>query len=246
MRAVGICKAFGAIQALRNVTISLPDEGIVGIIGPNGAGKSTLINILTGFLKPDSGDFFLDSRNVNHLSPFRLARAGISRTFQSLRLFENCTVKDNVMLALQSLKQENFLSAFDRRNVSEIERVNGGKALEWLEFVGLHRYADARPAALSYGQQKLLSLAMCMASESRIIFLDEPASGIDFLNLVSLVEILRKACSKGVLIVMVEHNLEFVSDVASMVVLMGKGEIVSEGQAGEIINQRDIMEVYLG
>src|SRR6185369_15883449 len=165
-RCEGLNKSFDGTRALQDVRLEFPSTGIVAIIGPNGAGKTTLLNLLAGFLRADAGRCFLGRRELTRLAPHRIARLGIARTFQDLRLIALVPVLENVMLARPNQKGERLLSALLRFGVAQEESRNREEAMRWLRFVGLDKMGHEVAGELSYGQQKLLTLACCLATDA--------------------------------------------------------------------------------
>jgi ABC-type branched-subunit amino acid transport system ATPase component len=171
-------KSFDGVRALADVSLEFPSSGIIAVIGPNGAGKTTLINVLTGFLRADSGRSFLGERKLTGLAPHKIARLGIGRTFQDLRLINLVSVLENVMLARPNQKGERLLPALFRFGAAVEEKRNHEEAMRLLRFVELADKANELAGELSYGQQKLLTLACCLATKARILLLDEPVAGV--------------------------------------------------------------------
>ena len=178
IRCDRLCKSFDGIRAVADLTLELPETGVVAIIGPNGAGKTTLLNLLTGFLRPDSGRCLLGGREITQLAPHRIARLGVGRTFQDLRLIEQVPGLENVMLARPNQRGEGLLAALLRFGVAKEEAANREEAMRLLRFVGLADKAAELAGELSYGEQKLLTIACCLATEARILFFDEPVTGV--------------------------------------------------------------------
>jgi ABC-type branched-subunit amino acid transport system ATPase component len=231
LRCEELSKSFDGVRALAGVSLELPSSGIVAIIGPNGAGKTTLINVLTGFLQPQAGRAFLGGRELTRLAPHKVARLGIARTFQDLRLISLVPTLGNVLLARANQKGENLWRALLRVGVADEEVRNREEALRWLAFVGLGEKADELAGELSYGQQKLLALACCLATGSGILLLDEPVAGVHPEMVAKILGLLRELKAIGKLVVFVEHDIASVRQVADMVLVM---------------EQREILEAYVG
>ena len=246
LRCDGLQKSFDGVCALADVGLELPPTGITAVIGPNGAGKTTLLNILTGFLRPDRGQCFLGEREMTHLSPHRIARLGIARTFQDLRCILQVSVLDNVLLARPNQRGETLLGALLRFGVAAEEDRNREAAERLLTFVGLADKDSELAGELSYGQQKLLTLACCVATEARILFLDEPVAGVHPEMASQILELLRQLSDQGKLIVFIEHDIGAVRQVADHVIVMDEGRIIAQGPPREVLERPEIMEAYLG
>ncbi|MBI1927589.1 ATP-binding cassette domain-containing protein [Candidatus Poribacteria bacterium] len=187
-----ISKTFGGIRAVDDGTFTVAQQQIVALIGPNGAGKTTLFNLCTGFLRPDFGTVQFKAHNLTHLPPHQITLLGITRTFQDLRLIRQMTVLENVLLAMPRQAGEGLWGALWGRRSARQERANREQAMQWLEFVGLMDKANDLGEALSYGQQKLLSLACCMASEAEVLLLDEPVAGVQPAMTEQIVDYIRQ------------------------------------------------------
>ncbi len=244
LRCESIKKAFGGVVALADVSIGFPETGVVAIIGPNGAGKTTLLNILTGFLAPDSGRWHLGAQELTGLPPHRIARLGITRTFQELRLVREVSALENVMLARPRQKGEGLVAALTGWGWRAEEAVNRAEALRLLQFVGLE-HADQDAGSLSYGQQKLLSLAMCLAADARVLLLDEPVAGVHPELVGRILSLLKRIAGDGRLVVFIEHNIAAVRQVADEVIVLDDGAVVAQGRPDVVLSRDDILEAYL-
>ena len=245
-RCEGLSKSFDGVRAMVDVGLKFPSSGIVAIIGPNGAGKTTLINVLTGFLRPEAGRAFLGEQDLTRLAPHRIARLGVARTFQDLRLIAQVPVLENVMLARPNQKGEGLLAALLRFGVAAEDRQNHEEAKRWLRFVGLDEKANEMAGELSYGQQKLLALACCLATGSRILLLDEPVAGVHPDMIAKILALLRELKLMGKLVVFIEHDIASVRQVADLVIVMDEGKVIAQGKAEEVLERPEIMEAYVG
>jgi ABC-type branched-subunit amino acid transport system ATPase component len=245
-RCKNLSKSFDGVHAVDGVTLEFPGSGITAIIGPNGAGKTTLLNVLTSFLKPDAGNCFLGAHETSHLPPHRIARLGVARTFQDLRLISQVSVLENVLLARPRQRGERLVPALFRFGVAAEERQNREEAMRLLDFVGLAEKAREAAGELSYGQQKLLALACCLATDARLLLLDEPVAGVAPGMSSRILELLRKLCNDGKLIVFIEHDIEAVRRAADLVIVMDHGKVIAQGPARDVLEQPAIMEAYLG
>jgi len=245
LRASALEKSFDGVRALSGVGLAFPSSGVVGIVGPNGAGKTTLLNVITGFFQPDSGRCFLGDRDITKLAPWRIARLGIARTFQELRLIQQVPVLENVMLARPNQRGEELFFALTRIGVAREEAANREASLELLRFVGLENQDSDLADELSYGQQKLLSLAVCLATEAPILLLDEPIAGVHPEMAEHILELLVRLKAEGKLVVFVEHDLGAVRRIADRVIVMDEGKVIAQGSPGEVLARPEIMEAFV-
>lgn len=245
LRCEGISKSFDGVQALAGVDLHFPSSGIVAIIGPNGAGKTTLLHVLTGFLRADSGRCFAGNQEVTHLPPHRIAHLGIARTFQDLRLIFQVPCLENVLLARPGQRGERLLPALLRFGVAAEEKRNRAEALRWLRFAGLEAQAYELAGELSYGQQKLLTIACCLATEACVLLLDEPVAGLHPEMVEQILGLLRELRQAGKLVVFVEHDLAAVRQIADVVIVMDDGKVIAQGSPHEVLDRPEIMEAYL-
>jgi ABC-type branched-subunit amino acid transport system ATPase component len=239
-----LIKTFDGIRAVDGVSLTVAPQQIVAIIGPNGAGKTTLFNLITGFLTPDAGSIYFKGRNITKLPPDKIARLGLARTFQDLRLIHRLTVLENVLLARPNPLGETWYGAiFSRWQKSELKERE--IAMQWLQFVGLASQANELAGALSYGQQKLLTLACCLAFGADLLLLDEPVSGVAPATIEQLVDYIRQLPKMGKTVVFIEHNLEVVKQLADWVVVMDEGKVISEGKWDVVSQDAKVLEAYL-
>jgi len=245
-RCQEVSKSFDGVHAVDDVTLEFPASGITALIGPNGAGKTTLLNMLTGFLRPNAGHCFLGECETTHLSPHRIARMGVARTFQDLRLIQQVSVLDNVMTARPNQRGERLFIALTRIGLAREERANRSKSLELLRFVGLADKANDLAGELSYGEQKLLTLSVCLATEAQILLLDEPVAGVAPQMVERILGLLRELNKQGQRIVFIEHDIEAVRRTAETVIVMDDGKIIAQGKTQEVLERAEIMEAYLG
>lgn len=246
LRCKNLSKSFGGVQALANVSLEFPTSGIVAIIGPNGAGKTTLLNVVTGFLRPSAGQAFVGKCELTRLPAHKIARLGVARTFQDLRLISQVSVLENVLVARPNQKGEGLLRALFRFGVAVEERKNQEAAMHWLEFVGLDGAAMQPAGELSYGQQKLLTLACCLATEAPVLLLDEPVAGVHPEMIKRILGLFRDLRSLDKLVVFIEHDIASVREVADSVVVMDHGKIIAQGEPSDVLEQPEIIEAYVG
>lgn len=241
----GLSKSFDGVHALQDVTLRFPSSGLVAIIGPNGAGKTTLVNIISGFLRPDAGAVLLGDRELTHLAPHNIVRLGIGRTFQDLRLISQVPVMENVLLARPNQKGEGLLHALLRKGMAAEEARNQTEALRCLQFVGLASQADELAGNLSYGQQKLATLACCLATEANILILDEPVAGMHPQMVERILGLLRQLRDSGKLVIFIEHDLASVRQVAELVIVMDEGKVIAQGKPCEVLDRPEIINAYV-
>ena len=246
LRCENLSKSFGGVHALTNVSLEFPTSGIVAVIGPNGAGKTTLLNVVTGFLRPGAGQAFLGESELTHLPAHKIARLGIARTFQDLRLISQVSALENVLVARPNQKGEKLLRALFRFRIAAEERKNQEAAMYWLEFVGLDGAAKQPAGQLSYGQQKLLTLACCLATEAPILLLDEPVAGVHPDMIERVLGLFRELRSRDKLVVFIEHDIASVRDVADAVIVMDHGKIIAQGKPSDVLERPEIIEAYVG
>ncbi|MBI5088462.1 MAG: branched-chain amino acid ABC transporter ATP-binding protein/permease [Actinobacteria bacterium] len=247
LETVGVSKRFGGIIAAHDLHIELRRGTITALVGPNGAGKTTVFNLLTGFIPPDGGSVKLNGRELVGLNPNQVARHGLVRSFQDVRLFNRLSCLQNVMMAVQNQAGENFGTlAFSHRKVKSVEAQTRAKALDWLGFVGMADFADVPAGALSYGQTKLVSLARVLATEAEVLLLDEPASGIDTKWVDTMLDLIEAVREQGRTVCVVEHNLHVVGRLADHTYFMELGEITAQGTIAELTNTPRPAEAYFG
>lgn len=247
LRCENLKKSFGGVQVLKDFSCIFPAQGIarVGIIGPNGAGKTTLFNILTGFLHPDSGKCFLGNLEITHLSPSQIAQAGIVRSFQDLRLILQITVLENILLGRPHQQGEKLLRAITRFNLAKEESQNRKKAIQLLHFVGLEDKATALASELSYGQQKLLTIACCLATDAKVLLLDEPIAGVHPDMAMRILGLLQQLQLEGKLVIFIEHDISAIRQASDQVIVMDGGTLIAQGSPNEVLERSEIMEAYL-
>jgi branched-chain amino acid transport system ATP-binding protein len=232
LSVAGLTKRFGGIVANHAISFDVAAGELVGIIGPNGAGKSTLFEIITGFYHPDEGEVRLDGARLTGLSPDAVCRRGVARTFQKLRPFPGLTVLDNVMVGALTRTR-------DVRHARERARELVGK-------VGLGEKAEAHARTLSTGQRKRLELARALATEPRVLLLDEVTGGVDQRSIPELVRLVRDLHAGGLTLLVIEHNMRVITAVAQRIVALHLGEVIADGAPDAVARDRRVVEAYLG
>jgi ABC-type branched-subunit amino acid transport system ATPase component len=242
----GLQKSFGGTCALADVSLQFPPAAVTAIIGPNGAGKTTLLNVITGFVRPDQGQCFVKGTDTTGWSPQRIAREGICRSFQDLRVISRLSVVEHVMLARPHTLGDTLFRALTRLGVSADAARQREESMRLLATVGLENRATASAAGISYGEQKLLTLACCLSTEAQLLFLDEPVSGVHPLFIDRILKILYDIRKAGKTVVFIEHDIESVRQVADRVIVMDEGRVVADGPPHDVLARGEIMRVYLG
>lgn len=243
----GLCRSFGLLKAVNDVSLQVGRGSMTGLIGPNGAGKSTLFNLLTGALKPDSGSVTLDGRDVTGLAPDRLFASGLGRTFQIPRPFARMSVLENVMLAPMGQTGETITGPFLFRNRMQAEeRQIRAKALEVLDFVTLGPLADHPAGQVSGGQMKLLELARVLMGNPALILLDEPAAGVNPVLTKTLIGKIEELNRQGTTFVIIEHDMDFVMQHCDPVIALAEGSVIFEGTSAEAMANPVLLDAYLG
>ncbi len=239
---------FGGLRAVNNYNLELQPGQIRGLIGPNGAGKTTIFNLISGIYRPTEGDILLNGKSIVGLKPYQIAAMGLGRTFQNLRLWRHMSVVDHVRMARYSKINYGLVGAFfgtrkRRQEEAEIDQ----KAHSLLELVGAAHLADQRVVNLSYGVQRRVEMARALATEPKILFLDEPTAGMNPEELIQMMEIIRRIHSElGLAIFLIEHRLKVVMELCEIIQTLVFGEVIAEGSSEEIQNDAKVIEAYLG
>lgn len=243
----GLTVRFGGVTALDNVSYSVPEGIIQAVIGPNGAGKTTLFNCISGALEPSEGAISFLGNGIGGLAPNRIARAGIARTFQHVALFNKMSVIENVMLGRHPRTSSGFFAAGLRmpRMRSE-ERLIRERAAEYLDLVGLGEFHSVEAGTLPLGKQKILEIARALATEPRLLLLDEPAGGLNMRETEDLGELIQAIRGRGVTVMLVEHDMNLIMDISDQVLVLYYGWVLASGAPGEIKENESVIEAYLG
>ncbi|HEM4204510.1 ABC transporter ATP-binding protein [Streptococcus suis] len=243
-----LTKNFGGLTAVGDVTMELHEGELVGLIGPNGAGKTTLFNLLTGVYEPSEGTISLAGTILNGKAPSKIASLGLGRTFQNIRLFKNMTVLENVLIGLGNHgKSEVFASFFRLPAFYKNEEALKTKAIELLKIFDLDGDADTLAKNLPYGQQRRLEIVRALATEPKILFLDEPAAGMNPQETAELTQLIRKIKEEfGITIILIEHDMSLVMEVTERIYVLEYGRLIAHGTPEEIRNNKRVIEAYLG
>ena len=243
-----VTKNFGGLTAVGDVTMELNEGELVGLIGPNGAGKTTLFNLLTGVYEPSEGTVSLDGTILNGKLPYKIASLGLSRTFQNIRLFKEMTVLDNVLIGMANKSSLPIFSSLLRlpkfyKSEQDLQK----EALNLLSIFGLEDKAESLAKNLPYGQQRRLEIVRALATKPKILFLDEPAAGMNPQETAELTELIRQIKDRfNITIMLIEHDMSLVMDVTERIYVLEYGRLIAQGTPDEIKNDQRVIEAYLG
>lgn len=243
-----LTKHFGGLTAVGDVTLELNEGELVGLIGPNGAGKTTLFNLLTGVYEPSEGTVTLDGHLLNGRPPYKIASLGLGRTFQNIRLFKDLTVLDNVLIAFSNHHKSHVFASFFRlpafyKNEQDLKE----KAIALLKIFDLDTEAATLAKNLAYGQQRRLEIVRALATEPKILFLDEPAAGMNPQETAELTELIRRIKDEfKITIMLIEHDMNLVMEVTERIYVLEYGRLIAHGTPDEIKHNKRVIEAYLG
>ena len=242
-----LTKKFGGLLAVNSLDLQVEQGEILGLIGPNGAGKSTVFGLVSGFLPVTSGHVIFDGNDITNHHPYRIARAGIARAFQQSLTFNGMTVLDNVLVGFHKSHQASMASSVVRSKKARAEeRELMAKAIEILEFLGIAHLKDERPEGLPHGHQKALGVAIALASEPKLLLLDEPATGMNPSESDMMISHIHQVRKRGVTVVVVEHDMRVVRSVCDRLVCMNFGQKLCEGSPDYVTSHPEVCEAYLG
>ena len=247
LRTEDLVKKYRTRTVVNHVSINVKQGEIVGLLGPNGAGKTTSFNLITGVYKPTAGEIRLDGESIGGKSPDELARRGVARTFQNLQICMNMSAIENVMVGAHLRLDRNLIKAALRlpgltRRDAELRE----EAFELMRFVGLEKYRDARADSMPYGALKRLEIARALAMKPRLIFLDEPAAGLNPKETIEVDHLVRKVADSGITVVLVEHDMKMVMNLSDRILVLDYGKKLAEGTGEEVRRNPDVIAAYLG
>jgi branched-chain amino acid transport system ATP-binding protein len=240
-------KNFGGVTAVDRLSLSFSKGAVSSLIGPNGAGKTTVFNMITGFVRPTSGNIIFNGLTLNSKKPHTIAAMGIGRTFQNVQIFSKMTVLENIMVGRHLRSRcgmffSSILPPLLRKEESKIR----SSAKEWIGFLKLDQYADFAAGSLPLGNQRMLEIARALALEPELLLLDEPASGLNARETIAMGDLIQKIKSMNITVILVEHDMELVMDISDRVAVINFGRLIAEGTPKEIQQNSDVIAAYLG
>ena len=240
--------SFGGLRAVNNFEIQIEKEQLYGLIGPNGAGKTTIFNLLTGVYRPDNGKVLLDGKDITGKSTIEINKAGIARTFQNIRLFKDLTVLDNVKVGLHNNHHYNTVSGIFRLpRFRTVEKEMNEKAMELLKVFGLDGEADVQAANLPYGKQRKLEIARALATNPKLLLLDEPAAGMNPNETAELMDTIRFVRDNfDMTILLIEHDMKLVSGICEELTVLNFGQVLCQGPTSSVLHNPEVVKAYLG
>ncbi len=242
-----LSRSFGGLKAVDAVSFEVEKNAIKAVIGPNGAGKTTLFNLISGTLRPDIGTIIFNSESIESYPPYKIAKRGISRTFQNIKLFHGMTVLENVMVGRHVRSRAGFFTAManlpwcwnEERSIRE-------KSMEILEFLGIADLADTDASSLPFGKQRILEFARALAMEPVLLLLDEPAAGLNIFETREIASIITTIRERGITILLIEHDMSLVMDISDHIAVLSSGTKITEGTPDEVQRNEEVIRIYLG
>ncbi len=242
-----LSKRFGGLHAVNDVSFTVQEGTIKAVIGPNGAGKTTLFNLISGTLAANEGMVEFRGQAIHGLKPFQIARAGMARTFQNIKMFPGMTALENVMVGLHPRSVAGFWAGMLNlpSTWTEEKRIKE-QAMDLLALLEIEQFAHVEAASLAFGQQRAVEFARALASEPRLLLLDEPAAGLNIYETAEVARLITKIQGRGITVLLVEHDMSLVMDISDEIVVLSFGERIAEGTPREIQNNKDVIQIYLG
>ena len=240
-------KSFGGLKAVDVNDLTFMEGQLTSIIGPNGAGKTTFFDLISGFQNADSGEVFLNEKNISNSQPYKIARMGMVRTFQLTKVFDRMTVMDNLLFSGSDINNDSFLNSIIKLNSQKLYENNlKEKAKEIMKDLNIDHMANSYARELSGGQKKLLELARAIINDPEILLLDEPLAGVNPKLAEDILSLIKRLSDNGITIIMVEHNIEAVMKISERIVVLAEGSLIADGNPNQIRNDNNVIEAYLG
>ncbi len=247
LEVIELNRYFGGLHAVNDVSFTVRKGMIKAVIGPNGAGKTTLFNLISGALPRSSGEYYFHGKPIHGLQPYEIARLGIARTYQNIKLFPGMTALENVMIGRHVQSRAGFLAGMfnlpwtwnEEKNIRE-------KALSFLELLGIADLADSEAASLAFGQQRAVEFARALALEPSLLLLDEPAAGLNIYETAEVARLIEKIRDQGITVLLVEHDMSLVMDISDEIVVLSFGQKIAEDTPANIQQNKEVIQIYLG
>jgi len=243
LKIKNLSKHFGGIKAVDNCSFEIKKNTITSLIGPNGSGKSTVFNLISGVIKNDSGRIIFNKKNISNLSPEKISNLGIARLFQKAQLFDNLTVKENLLLAIDNEDTKFWKNLF---GINHVSKAKEQKVADMLDLVDMRRHENKLGRELSYGQKRLIEIARTILNPSTLLMFDEPVAGVNPKLRKKISELLLDLKKQGATIVLIEHDMDFALKLADKVVVLDEGSVIAQGKPATIRNSKKVLEAYLG
>jgi ABC-type branched-subunit amino acid transport system ATPase component len=243
LKIQNLSKQFGGVKAVNNCSFDIKENHITALIGPNGSGKSTVFNLISGVLKEDSGKIIYDKTNITHFSPEQISNAGVSRLFQKSQLFDNLTIKENLLLAIDNKDTKFWKNLFNKNKITKEKEV---KVEEMLKLVEMKSFSNKLGRELSFGQRRLVEIARTILNPHKLLMLDEPIAGVTPKLRKKISEILLDLKKQGATILLIEHDMNFALNLADEVIVMDEGRVIARGNPKQIKDNKKVLEAYLG